>query len=121
MPSPDQKKKELDLIFFNLLWLDPEEEECWNEEYLIFIKIISDMASKHRIEAIVLLSHEEIRKILSEIKAKASKQGTNSPRCLSSDVRSLQIYLKTLQEKGLFSLDSIFDYSSIYELDFRRF
>ena len=56
MPSPDQTKKELDHIFFKLLWLDPEDEEDWNEEHLIFIKILSGMASKHGIEAIVLLS-----------------------------------------------------------------
>ena len=53
MPSSDQTKKELDHVFFNLFELDPLDEEDWNEEHLIFIKILSDMVSKHWIGAIV--------------------------------------------------------------------
>ena len=121
MPSTGQTNKELDHIFFNLFWLDPEYEEDWNEENLIFMKILSDVASKHVTCAIVLLSHEELSEILRKIKSKANMQGTNHHFHLSGDVRSLQFYLSNLKEKRMFSLDSSFDYSSIDESDFRNF
>ena len=44
MPSPDQTKKELDRMFFNLSELDPLDEKDWNEKHLIFMKILSKMA-----------------------------------------------------------------------------
>ena len=69
MPSPDQVKKKLDSIFFNLFELDPWGEEDLNEEHLIFMKILSSMASKHGTNAIDLLSCEELRKNLRGIKA----------------------------------------------------
>ena len=121
MPSPDQTKKELDHIFLNLLELDPWDEEDWNENHLIFIEILSEMALKHGIGAIVLLSHEELREILREVQAKANSKDENLLFYLSIDVKQLQFYLKNLQEKGMFSFDGSFDYSSIDELDFRRF
>ena len=77
-------------MFFKLFWLDIEDEEDWNEEHLIFIKILNDMTSKHGTDAIVILSHEELRKILRETKAKGNKKGTNLPYYVSSDVKSLQ-------------------------------
>ena len=99
MPSPDQRNKELDHIFFNLFELDPLDEVDWNENHLIFMDVLSEMALKHGTCAIVLLSHEELREILHEIKAKARKKHTHLTVCLSSDVRSLQLCLKNLQEK----------------------
>ena len=77
--------------------------------------------SKHGIGAIVLLSHEELREILRKVQAKANSKDENLLSCLSIDVKQLQFYLKNLQEKGMFSFDGSFDYSSIDELDFRRF
>ena len=79
------------------------------------------MALKHGIGAIVLLSHEELMEILREVQAKASNKDTNLLFYLSVDVKQLQFYLKNLQEKGMFSFDGSFDYSSIDELDYRRF
>ena len=117
MPSTDQTKKELDHIFFNLFELDQEDEEDWNEENLVFMSVLSDIASKHRTYDIALLSHEELRGII----AKESKQDINLPHYLRGHVKSLQFCLKNLQEKGLFSLDGSFDYSSIDESDFRNF
>ena len=40
---------------------------------------------------------------------------------LAVEVKSLHFYLKNLQEKGLLSIDSSFDYSSIDESVFRNF
>ena len=62
---------------------------------MVFISVLSEIASKHGAEAIVLLSRDELR----EIKAKADKKGTNLPRYLLGDVKSLQFCLKNLQEK----------------------
>ena len=121
MPSPDQIKKELDHIFLNLFESDPWDEEDWNEKHLIFMEILSEMALKHGIGAIVLLSHEELREILREVQAKASDQGTSLCFYLSGKVNQLQFHLKNLQEKRMFSFDSSFDYSSFDELDFRKF
>ena len=59
------------------------------------MSVLSDMASKHGIDAIVLLSCEELR----EIKAKAHKQATNLPHYLIGEMKSLQFYLKNLQKK----------------------
>ena len=121
MPSPDQTKKELDHIFLNLFELDPWDEEDWEENHLIFIEILSEMALKHGIGAIVLLSHEELMEILREVQAKASNKDTNLLFYLSVDVKQLQFCLKNLQEKGLFSFDGSLDCSSIDESDFRNF
>ena len=121
MPSPDQTKKELDLILLNFFELGPYDEEDWKEDHLIFMEILSEMTLTSGICAIVLLSHEELREILREIKAKANKQDENLRFNLSGDANQLQFYLKNLQGKGMFSFDGSFDYSSIDELDFRRF
>ena len=67
MPSPDQTKKELDHIFLNLFDLGPWDEEDWKEEHLVFMEILTEMALKHGIGAIVLLSREELREILREV------------------------------------------------------
>ena len=80
------------------------------------MSFLRDVASKDGMQSIVLFSYRELR----SIKAKAGKQGTNIPSYLLGDVKSLQFYLKNLQEKGMFSLDGIFDYSSIDESDFRK-
>ena len=112
IPSPDQTKKELDHVFLNLFELDPWDEEDWEENHLIFMEILSEMALKHGIGAIVLLSHEELREILREVQAKAIDK-TNLCCHLSIKVKQLQFYLKNLQEKGMFSFDGSFDYSSI--------
>ena len=121
MPSPDQTKKELDHIFLNLFDLGPWDEEDWKEEHLIFIEILSEMALKHGIGAIVLLSHEELDKILHEVQAKANNKDANLCFYLSVKVKQLQFYLKNFQEKGLVSCDGSFDSSSINESYFRKF
>ena len=61
MPSTDQTKKEIDHIFFTLFKLDPdpEDEEDWNEERFVFMSVLSDTASKHWADAIVIF-HEEL-------------------------------------------------------------
>ena len=87
MASPDQTKKELDHIFLNLFELDPWDEEDWEEKHLIFMEILSEMALKHGIGAIVLLSHEELREILREVQAKANDKDTNFQFCISVDVK----------------------------------
>ena len=63
------------------------------------MEMLSETVLKHGIGAIVLLSHEELREILREIKAKASKKDVNLPVYLTGYVKSLQFYLKNLQEK----------------------
>ena len=85
------------------------------------MQILSEIALKHGTGAIVLLSHEELRDVFCEIKAKARNQDMNLPFYLSSDVKHLHFYLKNLEENGLLSFDVSFDYSSIDEEDFRRF
>ena len=45
MPSPNQTKKEIDHMFFNLFELDLEDEEDSNEELLIFMSVLSDIDS----------------------------------------------------------------------------
>ena len=117
MPFPDQTKKELDHIFFNLFELCPWDEECWNEDHFIFISFLSDVAWKYGTCAIALLSYEKLRKVI----AKPKNQDTNLPCYLYGYMMSLQFCLKNLQEKLLFSFDSSFYYSSIDESDFRRF
>ena len=99
MPSPDQTKKELDHVFINLFELGPWDKEDWKEDHLIFIEILREIALKHGIDAIVILSHEELREILHEIQARASEQDTKLCFYLSGDVKQLQFYLNNLQEK----------------------
>ena len=81
------------------------------------MSVLRETSSKHGIDAIALLYHEEVLEII----AKARNQGTNIPYYLRGHVKSLQLYLKNLQEKGLFSIDSSFDYSSIDGSNFRNF
>ena len=50
MPSPNQLEEEKDHIFFNLFELDPEDEEG-----SISMNVLSDIVSKHRLNAIYLL------------------------------------------------------------------
>ena len=52
--------------------------------------VLSEMALKCGICPIVLLSHEELRETLREIKAKARKKDMNLLACASGDGKSLQ-------------------------------
>ena len=99
MPLPNQIEKEISHLFFNLLELDLEDEE-----ESIFMSVVSDIDSKVGVEAIALLSCEDLRSI-----------GTNLPFCLAVEFKSLQLHLHHLQEEVLFSIDDSCDYSSIDE------
>ena len=101
----------MDQIFFNLFELDLEDEED-----SIFARILKRKLSKYGVEAMVLLSFEELR----EIKEKLDKQAENLPSCLFSKMKALQFYLKHLHAKYLFSIDGSFDYSSIDESESRK-
>ena len=68
------------------------------------------MISEHGTEDIALFPYEDIRRI-----------GSNLPFYLVAEVKSLQLHLKNLQKEGLYSIDDIFDYSSIDESVFRNF
>ena len=92
MSSPNQIKKDTSRVFINLLQLDLDDEE-----ESIFIRILRDMMLENGIEAIVLLSYEDLR----NIKDQADKQGTGLPFYLVTEIKSLQFYLKHLQEKGM--------------------
>ena len=89
----------MDYLFFDLFELDTE-----NEEDSIFMGVLKDATSKHGMDSIALLEHEELRTTYLSI-----------PIRLDVEVNSLQFYLKHLQEKGLFSIDGSVDYSSIDE------
>ena len=52
---PDQIEKEMNHLFFNLIELDPEDEEEW-----IFTSVLNDIASKRGSDDIALLYHEDL-------------------------------------------------------------
>ena len=84
MPYPNQIEKEIDHMFFNLLELNPEDEEG-----LIFMSVLSVIASKYGTCTIDLFPYEDFR-----------SKGLNLPIRLAVNVKSFQFYLKYLQEKG---------------------
>ena len=86
MPSPDQIEKEIDHVFFNLLGLDQEDEED-----SIFVRVLRYIASKQRIDGTSLFPCEDFRSTCFNLHMR-----------LFVEVRSLQFYLKHLQEKGFF-------------------
>ena len=69
MPSTNKTKKELDHIFFNLFELYRKYEEDWSEEHLVFMSILSHIASKYGTDAIALLSREELRETIAKARA----------------------------------------------------
>ena len=83
MPSPNQKEKEIDHIFFNLFELDLEYEED-----SIFMIVLNDIASKHGTDATSILPHEDLR-----------ITGLNLPIHIAVEFKSLQFHLKNLKEK----------------------
>ena len=93
MPSPNQTEKETNHLFFNLIELDPEDEED-----SIFMSVLNDITSKCGIGTIDLLPREDLH-----------STRLNLPDCLAVEVKSLQHYLKHFQEKLLFSIDTSFD------------
>ena len=95
----------MDHLFFNLFELDPE-----NEEDSIFMVVLNDATSKHGMKAMALLEHEELYSTYLSV-----------PIRMAVEVNSLQFYLKNFQEKGTFSIDGSFDYSSIDESAFRNY
>ena len=61
MPSLNQIEKEMDHVFFNIFELNLEDEEYSNEEGLIFMSVLSDIALKHGRYTIYLLPYEYLR------------------------------------------------------------
>ena len=80
MPSPNQTKKEMCRIFFNIFELDPKDEDD-----SIFTSILSRKLSQDGTDAAVLLSYEE----LGKIKTKVDKKGTSLPSYLLGKIKSL--------------------------------
>ena len=105
MPLPNKIEKEMDRIFIDLFELDTEDGED-----SIFMWVLNDMVSMHGMDTIVLWPREDlhIRGLILLIH-------------LAVEVKSLQFYLKHLQEKELFLIDVSLDYSSIDESFFRKF
>ena len=97
-------------LFVDLFDWDPE-----NQGDMTCIKVLSE----YEVEPmdLVLLSSEELCKIY----LRAEKICSNVSRRLSSNVRSLQFYLKNLQEKGFFSFERDFNFSSINRSELRNF
>ena len=102
----------MDHMFFNFFELDQDDEKTQHFQASYQKKCLKDGE-----DAVVFLSFEELR----EIKAQSDNQAKNLPTYLFSEMKLLQFYLKHLQEKGLFSIDGGFDYSSIDESEFRKF
>ena len=92
-------------LFFNLFELDPEDEED-----SILMSVLRKIVSKYGLCAIDLFPHGDIR-----------RKGLKLPLRLAVEVKSLQFYLKHLKEKGSFSIDGSFNYSSIDDQVFRIF
>ena len=82
MPSSNQTEKEMSHLFFNIFELDPKDEK-----ESIFMSILSDLASKHALDAIALLLHECLR-----------RKGLNLPIRLAMEVKSIKFCLQQLQE-----------------------
>ena len=97
-------------IFSNLFELDLEDKEDSKEEDSISMTFLSGIDTNHGIDSIVLLTCEDYRSTCLSLSIR-----------LAVKVKSLQFYLKCLQEKGMFSINSSFDQSSIYESAFRKF
>ena len=97
-------------LFVDLFDWDPE-----NQRDMTYIKVLSE----YEVEPmdLVMLSREELHKIY----LRAEKRHPNMSRRLSSNVRSLQFYLKNLQEKGFFSFERDFNFSSIHGSELRNF
>ena len=96
----------MDHIFFNLFGLVREEEDDSS-----FASILTRKWSKDGTDAMVLLPWKELREMQHE----------NLCFYHLRKIKSLQFYMKNFQEKGLFSLDGSFDYSTIDDPEFRKF
>ena len=73
------------------------------------MSFLRNIDSKHGMGTIALLPCKDLR-----------ITGFNLPIRLAVKVKSLQFYLKYLQEEGLFSIDGSFDCLSIDESVFRK-
>ena len=91
MHSPNQIVKDMNHAFFDLIELDPEDEE-----EKMFMSVLCDTTSEHGTDAIALLSCEDLLSM-----------DANLPFYLVEEVKSLQLYLKRLQEEGFYSIDDI--------------
>ena len=63
------------------------------------MSVLIDIASKHGVDTIALLSYEDLR-----------RSSTIFPFYLAVKVNPLQLNLNHLQEAGLYSIDDNFDY-----------